>query len=240
MPNISLSELGLTKQESAVYLAALELGFGSISNIAKKACIKRPTTYNIVDDLMRKNLISRSPKGKRSIYIAEPPQNLLQEIRMREERFMSVLPQLEALQKAGARRPRIRFCEGKDAIAAAYRELFQTHGKMYALGSLQNVLGVFDLKDEARWFQLLRDHGGKIYDLIDDSKESREYLKQPSRKGMGPYKFLPANFKISTDMLVSGNEVLFVSYSTMVAVLIENAEIAETQRQSLEFIWKHL
>ncbi|MEK7106984.1 MAG: helix-turn-helix domain-containing protein, partial [Patescibacteria group bacterium] len=61
----SLSQLGLSGQESAVYLAALELGFSSISDIAKKAGIKRPTTYYIVDELIKKNLVSRAPKGKR-------------------------------------------------------------------------------------------------------------------------------------------------------------------------------
>src|SRR3990167_6164573 len=92
----TVAELGLTKQESAVYLAALETGFSSISDIDKKAGIKRPTTYYIVDELIKKNLISRAPKGKRTFYIAEHPNTLLANLRAQEDRLMSQLPLLES------------------------------------------------------------------------------------------------------------------------------------------------
>ena len=46
-----LEKTGLTENEAKVYLAALELGETTVIRLAKKAGIKRPTTYLVVDSL---------------------------------------------------------------------------------------------------------------------------------------------------------------------------------------------
>ncbi|MDO8521774.1 MAG: helix-turn-helix domain-containing protein [bacterium] len=242
MPNYasSLSELGLSQQETVVYLATLELGASSISDIAKKAGIKRPTAYYVIDGLMNKNLISKAPRGKRILYIAEPPSRLLANLRVQEEKLINVLPRLESLQNSAGNKPKVRFYEGREGIGALYTEIFKTHKKILAMGSLQNVSEIFPYEETATWFRFLRDHGGKIYDLLDSSEDAKKYAKAAYRKGLGPIKYLPADFKMGTDMLIVDDQVLLISYSSMIGVLIENADIAQTQRQAFEFMWKHL
>lgn len=242
MPELinSVSELGLTKQEAAVYVAALETGFSSISDIAKKAGIKRPTTYYVVDELIKKNLISRAPKGKRTFYIAEHPNKLLSNIRSQENKLMSALPLLESLLKSAGNKPRIRFYEGKEGIKSIYNEVFKTHKKLLAIGSMRDILKHFSYEETAEWFKLLSQEGGKIYDLVDDAPETRKYAKAAYRKGHGPLKYLPKDFKMGTDTIIAGDKVALISYSSLMGVLIENDEIAQTQRQMFEFMWKHL
>ncbi|MBI5733705.1 MAG: hypothetical protein HY973_02045 [Candidatus Kerfeldbacteria bacterium] len=46
-----LQQFGLTEKESALYLAALELGSAFISDLARKSQLKRPTTYLVVNQL---------------------------------------------------------------------------------------------------------------------------------------------------------------------------------------------
>lgn len=236
----TVAELGLTKQESAVYIAALETGFSSISDIAKKAGIKRPTTYYIIEGLMKKNLVSRAPKGKRTFYIAEHPNKLLANIRSQENKLVSALPLLESLLKSAGNKPRIRFYGGKEGIKSIYNEVFKTHKKLLAIGSMRDIMKYFSFEETAEWFKLLSEEGGKIYDLVDNTPESRKYAKAAYRKGHGPLKYLPADFKMGTDTIISGNKVALVSYSSLIGVLIENDEIAQTQRQMFEFMWKHL
>lgn len=236
----SLSQLGLSGQESAVYLAALELGFSSISDIAKKAGIKRPTTYYIIEELLKKNLVSRAPKGKRIFYLAERPQNLLHNLREQEERLMTLMPQLEAIQNSASNKPNIRFFEGKAGIHAIYKEMFGAHHHLCAIGSLERIMQVITPEDNAGYFKVLRAKGGKIRDLLDDSREARAYIKSAYRKGLGPAKHLPKDFQMGTDVLIAGNKVSLISCSAMVGLLIDNAEIAQTQRQMFEFMWKHL
>lgn len=235
-----LPELGLSGQEGAVYLAALELGSSSISDIARKAGIKRPTAYYVIDALMDKNLISKAPRGKRILYIAEPPSRLLANLRAQEEKLVNVLPRLESLQNSAGNKPRIRFYESREAIDALFREVFKTHKKMLTIGSMQSISDFFSYEEIAAWFRLLRDEGGKIYDLLDSSEGAKKYARAAYRKGLGPIRYLPEDFKIGTDMLIVGDQVLLISYSSMIGVLIENSEIAQTQRQTFEFMWRHL
>lgn len=242
MANITstLEGLGLSKQESAVYLAALELGSSSISDIAKKASIKRPTAYYIVESLLQKGLISRAPKGKRTLYTAERPQVLLRNVRLQEEKLAQILPELEALQKTARNRPKIRFFEGKDGINAIYEEMFRTHHTMLAIGSLKDLFKIYSHAEFQYWFKLLREHGGKIKDLLDYTPEAKAYSHADFRKGLGPVKYLPKDFELGTDMLIVGDKISLVSFSAMVGMIIENPEVAKTQRQTFEFMWKHL
>jgi len=49
-----LQKLGLSDKESKVYLASLELGPAPIAAIAKQASVNRPTTYVIIESLIKK------------------------------------------------------------------------------------------------------------------------------------------------------------------------------------------
>lgn len=234
------SVVGLSKQESAVYLAALELGFSSISEIARKAGVKRPTAYYIIEELIKKRLMSKAPKGQRSFYLAESPHKLLNEIRSRQARLESLLPSLESLQQSASNKPKIRFYEGKNGIRSIYFEIFKTHKKIITTASMNKIYQVFSERENAEFFDLLRKEGGQIYDLLENSVEAKKYFKSAYRKGLGQVKFLPENFKFKTDTLVAGNKVALISFSSMIGVIIENEDIAETQRQFLEFMWKNL
>ena len=60
-----LQKIGFSDKEAAVYLAGLELGQATILEIAKKAKIKRPTAYVIVEGFIERGLASSFEKGKK-------------------------------------------------------------------------------------------------------------------------------------------------------------------------------
>ncbi len=57
-----LEEIGLNEKEAKVYIATLELGEGSASEIAKKSEVNRATTYFILEKLIKMGLVSTSNK----------------------------------------------------------------------------------------------------------------------------------------------------------------------------------
>ena len=72
-----LQAVGLQEKEAKVYLAALELGKGTAQQIAIKAELKRPTTYVIMEELMRQGLVSSFYEGKKQYFVAENPERLV-------------------------------------------------------------------------------------------------------------------------------------------------------------------
>jgi predicted transcriptional regulator len=126
-----LMELGMSDKESNVYLAMLELGPSSVQDIAKKAGVNRATTYVMLESLKRRGLMSSVERGKKMVFTPESPEHLLttvsQELHMvedRKARIASVMPQFMALFNAVEDKPKVRFFEGEEGMAAA-REVQQ-------------------------------------------------------------------------------------------------------------------
>ena len=72
-----LSSVGLTDSEQKVYLSALEAGESSVQHLAKKTKLSRVTVYSVIETLTQHGLMSSVEKGKKTYYIAEPPERLI-------------------------------------------------------------------------------------------------------------------------------------------------------------------
>ena len=123
-----LEKLGFSEKEAKVYLAALEMAESSVQNIAKKAGVNRATTYVILEKLMGYGLISTYEKGKKTIFVAENPQELLHiireeknEVEEREKEIKDNLNQLTAIYNREKGKPIVRFFEGADGLESLDR-----------------------------------------------------------------------------------------------------------------------
>src|SRR4051812_15857722 len=73
-----LQQLGLNDKEARVYVAALFLGPSSVQKISEQADINRATAYVILDQLADPGLLRQSQEGKKTVFVAEPPEALEQ------------------------------------------------------------------------------------------------------------------------------------------------------------------
>lgn len=73
----TLASNGLTDSEATVYLTSLEMGEKSVGAIAKVAGLKRPTTYLIIERLVKRGLLIRRLSSKSALYRAASPYLLL-------------------------------------------------------------------------------------------------------------------------------------------------------------------
>lgn len=88
MPFIQeLKHLGLKDKEAAVYVAALQLGPSPVQVIARKAKVVRATTYVILEDLLKKGLVTSYKEEKKTLFSAEPPRQLMRLIEIEEEQL---------------------------------------------------------------------------------------------------------------------------------------------------------
>lgn len=118
-----LRQIGLEEKEAAVYLALLELGTASVHPIATKAGIKRPTAYLILEELQKKGLTSLVPRAGKTLYTAQSPEKLVQDLSKKQEMVKRFLPNLLALYNAKADKPQVQLFEGKQAVRDLYDKL---------------------------------------------------------------------------------------------------------------------
>jgi sugar-specific transcriptional regulator TrmB len=120
---LELKKLGLKEKEVKVYLAGLELGPNSIKNIAEKVKIPRPTVYEIVKKLEEKGLFVETKKGKKRVFVAQSPSQILRflrikkrEIEEKEREFTRIVSILEA--KYSREKEGIRIFQGEEGKKA--------------------------------------------------------------------------------------------------------------------------
>jgi len=231
--------LNLNPKEAATLVAVLEIGPASISDIAKRAKIKRPTTYYLIEELIKKGLVIKVPSGKRVFYKTVSPNKILNLLEKKKQNFAQILPQLNALYVAKPSQPKVRFFEGKEGLTNIYEEMLNTSKKVYSIFSYDDFMTVFTEKENEQFFAILRKAGGLFYDLIKPTPLAKNSVtKQTFRKDVVKIKFLPKDFKVTIDLLATSNKTAMLSFKSLAGVIIEDQDIAESQKEFIKYIWK--
>ncbi|MCD4704598.1 hypothetical protein K8R66_00815 [bacterium] len=235
----TLQQFGLNNKEIKLYLASLSSGIASITQLSKKAGLKRPTTYLIIDELLKKNLLISIPKGKKTFYKAENPKKLIEKLEEKKKNMEKILPELKSIYITNSKRPKVRFYEGKDQITKMYEEMFRTE-ELWGMYSIKKLSKIYTQEENGHFFRILARQGGMIYDMAEDTKHAREYTKINYRKGCGETKFLPPKIQVPTDILVSKNKLSMISFKNLIGVVIEEENIVKTHQMLLQFIWNSI
>lgn len=131
--NQLLQQIGLSFKEAELYLSSLELGPSTVLGLSKATTIHRTLVYQKLESLIQKGLFSTVIQGKRKLYQAVDPDELLQYLKDRERELKEALPYLKAEMHRGADRPRLLFYEGTEQLRTLFRTGLQAQKKeMYS------------------------------------------------------------------------------------------------------------
>lgn len=236
----NLLNLGLNKKEAATYLAALELGPASISQLAARAQIKRPSLYHYLTSLINKGLVYQTAAGKRKQYATHEPNQLLSIMEQNRQGLALILPELTALYRASPKQPRVMLYEGKNNLIKVYNEIFSTTYNLYAVFSPAKFFKLFSHRENAAFFAKLKTNGGKLFNLAEQSDNFKEILKQGYRKGISQDKFLPASVKVAVDFLIAKKRVALVSLNNQTATIIEDEDVASAMTEMFKLVWSSI
>ncbi len=236
-----LEQIGLSKKETATYLAVLELGQASALRIAHKAGIKRPTTYVILASLQEKKLVQAIPKGSTTLFEATDPERILNSLNEQTMAFRQILPELRSILNAVPNKPKVRFYEGKKNINALYLDEIFHAKEIIGTTSMATLRRVFSHEETSAFLETMARHGTRLRELLDASHETQSYIAEKERiTGHCEAKILPATMRFPIDLLVYNNRVALISFKNLIAVVIEDGTIAEAVKLLLEFLWNPL
>lgn len=136
----TLKELGLPKNKADVYLTVLQMGRGSVQEIAAKCGIARTTVHEILLQLLEMGLVGYTAHGKARVYVAEHPNKLLELQDHRARMVKTILPELELMCNTEGMRPKVRFYEGAEGIKTIFEDTLRVSNKM-----LHGILSMEDL-----------------------------------------------------------------------------------------------
>jgi len=238
----TLKQLGLSEKQAEVYVAMLELGESPMTRVARKANLKRPTVYLIIDELILLGLCSEIVKGKKKFYSATHPRRLTEMTRFRNEQAEKLIPGLVALRNT-AEKPQVRMLEGIEGIRTAYEEAFEllTEEKNEGLwvGNISVLIEKFPevLREYHALLRKLKRY--KIRELIFGGEQSKTWIKEMQKhaKPHHKLKYIEGAGGM-TDQLIIGNKIfLFSMNKNLFTIVIKGEEMAKTQKLLFETIW---
>jgi len=97
----SLSALGLSENESKIYLLLLRIGRGKVSEIAEKSGINREACYYVLNNLIKKGFVGEMQSLNYKEYVAIEPDRinaLLEEEKISKQNIVdAILPELKRI-----------------------------------------------------------------------------------------------------------------------------------------------
>lgn len=244
-----LKKLGLKDKEAAVYLASLQLGPAPVQTIARKAKVVRATTYVVLESLMQDGLVTKYKEGKKTLFSAEPPGQLLRLIEREREtltekqyEFEKMLPQLQILMRSAGERPSVRYFEGLEGLLAMRQEIvmYTATGEMiYNFTPADHVNAVFRQSENSFYRQ--REAKGLLSRTLFTAKSEklRVELFSAQKTKFSERRFIPYEmFPSTSGMTLFRNRIAIGSFTGKLAgVIIESEPMTDMMRRLFEMAW---
>jgi len=231
-----LEKIGLEEKESKVYLALLELGTADVSDIAKKAGIKRPTCYLVLDDLKNKGLVSQVP-AKVNLFTAESPEKLQGEMYKKMELYKRFLPNMLALFNAKKEKPKVQLFEGKEGIKLIYEKIYKAN-EVWFFGTTKEAQK-YDPEGLNEFIQRTGRESVVVRDLLTQNPEDLEYANKVKSGKNYQTRFIKSGHNFLSDNAGFGDNIVFFSFHPQIfAVMITSREISLAIKTLFEFSWQ--
>jgi sugar-specific transcriptional regulator TrmB len=245
-----IKNLGLDENEAKIYLALLELGPSLVTKIGQKAGINRTTCYDVLERLVKYNLVTyASGKQTKKKYSPMPPHNMVSFLERRQkqqekqlEKLKEKMPELKMLYKE-INKPSIKFFEGTEGVKAIYAETLKSKTEILSIGDCEEWSGA----DLVAWGKNYNRQRAKLRVkervLIPDSpKTTRWFANYPASIKYTQYKILPKNkinFTFSGEVNIYEDKVVIVLLKSpnRMGIMIESGILVKMLKAMFEMAW---
>jgi len=240
MNNQVFYSLGLTQNETKVYLTLLDIGTGQAGQLTEKSGIHRRNVYDSISRLMKKGLVSFVIVNNKKLFSPVNPKRFLEiieekkfELESLKNDFGKIIPELE-LRTSLQEKHDVRFFKGVEGMKTVFEDIIRTGKDYIGYGpgyQLEKIL--------KHYFKHFVDKRIKskikiklIYDEI-----SRKLVK---KNQLSDIRYIPQQFSSHAALRIYGDKValLLLSEEEPLAIVIKNKEIADGYRKYFEVMWK--
>jgi len=240
--NLTLQNLGLNDKETSIYLALLELGSGTVQEVAKKSGVKRTNIYNFIGPLKEKGIVNEVTEDEKIILIPENPQVLVKRAENNFHEIKTALPELMGIFNTPGNRPKVRYYEGTEGLRRGWDDLLETqtkNAKVYAFSDYEKMFGQFP----ADWLWYVPETRVKkgifFYCVAKDGTQGKK-IKAKDKKQMRETKLFK-DLQLDTEINIYDNKVLLMSFrKPYTAIIIEDQAIAVSMKSIWQGWWEKL
>lgn len=230
----TLKSLGLEDQQIKVYLALLDFGEASATQLSERTGLGRVHMYQITEKLIHQGIISYIIKNKIKYFSAAEPITFLKGLQQKEEDFKTILPELNARKKQKTLfETKVEVLRGKEGINTILKTIIADKEDYVMLGGGEQCCNKeFELMTS---IFVKRGEKEKLKSRLLERKDANFFIGKHEE-----YKFIDKNLLSSTTLTIWGNKVAtFVWTKPYYVILVENKEVARSNLATFNYLWKN-
>ncbi len=242
-----LSGIGLTVTEIALYIAGLQSGIATVSELAKQTGIKRTTAHSALASLEQKGLVGTHVQTGTTTYSMKDPnlieQNISEQIEtLKHQRldFINLLPLLTDLSAQGSGATEVSTFTGFAGVKTVVdTALYCASRRWKIISPEQNFFSENGHEYSDYFIRVRKQRGIKAKSLWESSFVHKRTFDQTAFEFRDP-RILPKSVegKFKTTIIIFDNSVAFISSAgEQTAVLIKSPEIATTLEIFFDGLW---
>lgn len=227
----TLETLGLSKNESEIYLKLLETGSAKAGKISKECHLDRSATYNALTNLLNKGLVSYANIQNVKWFQAVPPKRLMDILNEKKSNLKKIMPELEGKFKQTKLKGQVTLHKGIKGVETVFQDILTNADENLIFGSE----GQFQKRMPFFFEHFLREE--------EKRGIKKKVIVRGARKDSyidGDYKFVDTGVESPVVTNIYKNKIALIIWTTEPeAIIIENKEAADSYRSYFEFMWKN-
>ncbi len=245
----ALRELGLSENEAVLYGLMLTHPASTVQELAVRAPFPRTMLYYVLNQLIRRDLVSAKKEKWRSVYIAEDPQRLYDLLADKEREFereksaiRELIPRLKNRYRLAGERPSIRTFEGVEEFAKALDDaIISLPKEIVAYEILGKKKAALETRQEHDKRRIARKIHKRI--LFFENMDALSAIKNRRYDDFTQFRSIKEGSlsPFATDLTLYDGKLLYTSYydeREPTAILIEDRALYEMQKSIFEAAWK--
>lgn len=246
-----LVDFGLTEKEITCYLTLLRTGPNTIMNLSRETGIKRSTTHNTVEELVKKGLVSQTNYGERRMVVAEDPNKLeflLEQRKWDMKKFEENLPSIiktinESIPKVKENTSvNVKYYTGEKGFKeVCQRSIRNADNEILFISNLEEWYKVYTEDYDNNHYIPSRLKNNIYLRLLSTRSKNIEKIVGLDSKLQREVRLLPENVDFDGTIIIYKNEVsIMISSEPYTATVIENPDIYKTFLGIFEGFWNYV
>ncbi|HVY01867.1 MAG TPA: helix-turn-helix domain-containing protein [Candidatus Nanoarchaeia archaeon] len=236
-----LESLGLTKNESKIYLFLLKNGETTTGSIIKETKIANSRVYETLNSLTIKGLVKYNIQKDGKHFSASNPQKLKEIETEKITKIEKLLPQLKDIQSTDKNNTITAIYEGYEGFKTAFKKIIDdcpNKGEIKIIGFSHQQYNSENLQTFLSNMNIRSCEKKQKLKIIADIS-SKEFQKETIKSNNAEIKYMPKGYVSPIAMDIFDEYVyIFMWEEKPFVFMIKNKKIADSFKVYFEFLWK--
>lgn len=231
-----LTNIGLTKNESKIYISLIKLKIASVSELSRESNVPRVNTYDVLESLKSKGLVGTIIKANKKYFEPANPHVLNELLEKRKKEILETETSIEKIKnifELNDTPQEVRIFKGKLGIKTILKEALNSKSEILNFGSSGMFPSYypeyFDLWESQRIKKKI-----KMRIIASKSMKHKVNLKK-----LQLIKFLDIEFKNQTSTFIyDDNIAIFIWSNNPLAISIKDFTFSNSNKNYFEYLWE--